>query len=140
MEKVIDMAGITKKQISARRQRLLEELPNHGWDYVKAGIAVGYSSSYSKARLKKYAMKDSTFCQQVTVKRREIEAKTENLREKRLRRRCCIEAHKPATALSPSIDKPFVRNQWIISIGVPDRPKVFFLQQLSKQFSKTGIY
>ncbi len=67
------MAGITKKELSARRQRLRDELPNHGWDYVKAGIAAGYSPSYARARLKKYATKDSTFCQQVTAKRRQEE-------------------------------------------------------------------
>jgi hypothetical protein len=79
------MAGITKKELSARRQRLRDELPNHGWDYVKAGVAAGYSPSYTRARLKKYVTKDSTFCQQVEAKRREIEAKTEDRREKRLR-------------------------------------------------------
>jgi hypothetical protein len=84
-QQVIDMAGITKKELSARRQRLLEELPNHGWDYVKAGIAAGYSPSYARARLKKYVTKDITFCQQFEAKRREIEAKTEDRREKRLR-------------------------------------------------------
>lgn len=79
------MAGITKKELSARRQRLLDELPNHGWDYVKAGIAAGYSPSYARARLKKYATKDVNFCKQIAAKRQEIEAKTQDQREKCLK-------------------------------------------------------
>ena len=79
------MAGITKTELSARRQRLRDELPNHGWDYVKAGIAAGYSRSYARARLRRYAAKDSTFCQQVEAKRAEINATREDEVEKLVR-------------------------------------------------------
>jgi hypothetical protein len=79
------MTGIAKRELSARRQRLRDELPNHGWDCVEAGIAAGYSRSYAKARLRKYAVKDSTFCQQVAAKRAEIEASTQDKREKCLK-------------------------------------------------------
>lgn len=107
-QEVIDMAGITKKELSTRRQRLRDELPNHGWDYAKAGVAAGYSPSYAKSRLKKYAAKYDTFCQQVAAKRREIEAKTQDRREKRLRQ------------LDDIIDNP--------DTSVPNRLKAMDLQ------------
>jgi hypothetical protein len=80
------MAGIIQTELSARRQRLLDELPNHGWDYAKAGVAAGYSPSYARARLKKHVTKDSTFCQQIAAKRAEIEASTQDKREKAARK------------------------------------------------------
>lgn len=79
------MAGITKEELSARRQRLLDELPNHGWDYVKAGMAAGYSRSYAQTRLKTYVTKDDKFCQRVSAKRAEIDAQTVDEREKTAR-------------------------------------------------------
>ena len=80
-----DMAGIAKKELTARRERLLEELPNHGWDYFKAGEAAGYSRSYAESRLKKYVTRDDGFCQQVAAKRAEIEASTQDKRERCLK-------------------------------------------------------
>lgn len=79
------MAGITKNELSARRQRLRDELPNHGWDYVKAGIAAGYSQAYAKTHLKGRVTQDVSFCQQVEAKRAEINAKSEDKREGCLR-------------------------------------------------------
>jgi hypothetical protein len=79
------MAGISKKVLSARRQRLRDELPNHGWDYVKAGVAAGYSRSYARTHLKGYVTRDSSFCQQVSAKRAEIEARTQDKRERCLK-------------------------------------------------------
>jgi hypothetical protein len=79
------MAGITKIELSARRQRLLDELPNHGWDYVKAGIAAGYSPAYARTHLKTHVTKDDRFCQQVSARRAEIEATTQDKREKCLK-------------------------------------------------------
>jgi hypothetical protein len=80
------MAGISQTELSARRQKLLDELPNHAWDYAKAGVEAGYSPSYARARLKKYVTKDSTFCQQIAAKRAEIEAGTQDKREKAARK------------------------------------------------------
>ncbi len=68
------MAGISKTELSARRQRLLDELPKHGWDYAKAGIAGGYSPAYARTHLKTHVTKDDSFCQAVAAKRAEIEA------------------------------------------------------------------
>jgi hypothetical protein len=82
---VIDMAGITKRELSARRQRLRDELPNHGWDYVKAGIAAGYSRAYAETHLKTRVTRDVKFCQAVSVKRAEIEASTQDKRERCLK-------------------------------------------------------
>jgi hypothetical protein len=68
------MAGITKAELSARRQRLLDELPNHGWDYAKAGVSAGYSPAYAQTHLKTHVTKDDRFCQAVAAKRAEIGA------------------------------------------------------------------
>lgn len=80
------MAGITKEELSARRQRLCEQLPNHNWDYVRAGIAAGYSRSYAQTWLKKNVTKDNTFCQMVSAKRAEIDAQQVSKRERALRK------------------------------------------------------
>lgn len=70
---------------SDKRLKLLEELPKCNWDYVKAGIAAGYSKPYAETHLKRVATSDVSFCQAVLARRQATEAETQDRREKRLR-------------------------------------------------------
>ncbi len=69
----------------SRRQRIIELLPEHGWSITRAGEAAGYSRSYSQTHLPRRLAKDSEFCRQVLDKRMEIEAGSQDRREKALR-------------------------------------------------------
>ena len=78
------MAGIPLNTSQAKRQKLLDILPEYDWSIVKAGLAAGYSEHYAKTRLKGILTKDVKFCKALLARRAQIEAQTQDQREKGL--------------------------------------------------------
>jgi len=69
-----------------KKRALLETLPKHAFEFKAAGIAVGYSPGYAERSLKRVMTHDSTFCEALLAKRRELEAGTQDERGKALQR------------------------------------------------------
>jgi hypothetical protein len=63
---------------NARQLRLLDELPNHAWNIVKAGIAAGYSRAYAISTLKRHVQKNAKLCTAICAKREKITATSLN--------------------------------------------------------------
>jgi hypothetical protein len=80
------MAGVPLSQVQARRQRLLDLLPEHDWSIPKAGMAAGYTPAYARRRLPAIIKGDVAFCEQILAKRQVVEATTADRREKALQR------------------------------------------------------
>jgi hypothetical protein len=78
------MASIPTSLHEGRRARLLELLPEYGWDIAKAGEKAGYGPTYAKKCLAHVIWKDVDFCRQMEAKSRELAAQTTDRREKRL--------------------------------------------------------
>lgn len=66
----------SQTELSPKRQELLDALPIHQWNFVKAGMAIGYKRSYCERRLKKTAMADVLFCEKMNQLRAIISAKS----------------------------------------------------------------
>jgi hypothetical protein len=66
--------GTTIDNFNVRQLRLLEELPNYGWDIIKAGIAAGYSRPYATTTLKRQVQKNAKLCKAICAKREKITA------------------------------------------------------------------
>jgi hypothetical protein len=80
------MAGISPIETAARKERLLEELPKHGWSIIKAGIAAGWSPAYAKTTLQRVIERDASLCKRIVEKRQSLDATTGDRREKALRK------------------------------------------------------
>jgi hypothetical protein len=75
----------TSSTITERQKNLVDQLPNYNWNYKQTALAVGYSKSYAEKRIKGIVRKNVELCRLIEDKRLEIEAETEDRREKRLR-------------------------------------------------------
>jgi hypothetical protein len=58
--------------MNLRRRELINMLPSHNWSIAKAGIKLGYKSSYAEHRLVEECMKDVEFCKAMDAKRKEV--------------------------------------------------------------------
>lgn len=61
-----------------KREKLLQALPEHGWDIAKAGLAAGYAKQYALHQLKRVIRNDIPFCNRILAKRAEITASSLN--------------------------------------------------------------
>jgi hypothetical protein len=75
----------TSSTITERQKNLVDQLPNYNWNYKQTALAVGYSKSYAEKRIKGIVTKNVELCRLIEDKRLEIEARTEDLREKATR-------------------------------------------------------
>jgi hypothetical protein len=81
------MAKKTKdKPLSLRQQQLVDLLPDYDWSIVKAGLAAGYSQSYSEKRLKHHVEKNIVLCRAIADKRTAVNAGSEDKREQTLKK------------------------------------------------------
>ena len=65
------------KARNVRREKLLILMPEHNWNYTKAGIAAGYSKYYATHRLPTILSKDVTFCSTVDKLKADIKLQTD---------------------------------------------------------------
>lgn len=72
-------------QVQARREKLLEMLPQFGWSIIKAGIAAGYSRKYAEKTLTRQIQKNAGFCRRILEKKQAIEAGSVDRRDKTAR-------------------------------------------------------
>lgn len=59
-------------QFTPKQQRLLDELPKHGYSFSLAGFAAGYSKNYAQTALKQQTLKNSALCKAIDVLRTKI--------------------------------------------------------------------
>ena len=77
------MTKPTKEKPLTNRQKLMVDyLPAHNWDYVKAGLAAGFSPSYARTRIHSLAKSNIGLSRRIEAKRQEISSGTQDLREK----------------------------------------------------------